>query len=60
LTFTRRTFSANVWRNCIANSAEFNAMVTETRALLSLYAELGRRLATHEVSAADQTWPAAC
>lgn len=38
----------------IPASAEFNAMVTETRALLSLYAEFGRQLATLEVSAADQ------
>lgn len=38
----------------IPASAEFNTMVTETRALLSLYAEFGRQLATLEVSAADQ------
>jgi hypothetical protein len=41
-------------------SAEFNTMVTETCALLSLYAEFGRQLATREVSAADQTWPTPC
>ena len=35
-------------------SVEFNAMVTGTRALLSLYAEFGRQLATLEGSAADQ------
>lgn len=41
----------------IPASAEFNAMVTETRALLSLYTEFGRQLATLEVSAADQPLP---
>jgi hypothetical protein len=36
-------------------SDEFNAMVTETRVLFSLYAELGRQLATLDLSAADQS-----
>ena len=35
-------------------SDEFNAMVTETNALLSLYAEFGRQLAMLDVGAADQ------
>ncbi|VTU36606.1 hypothetical protein H6CHR_04746 [Variovorax sp. PBL-H6] len=34
--------------------AEFNAMVTNTRTLLSLYAEFGYQLARLEVSAVDQ------
>jgi hypothetical protein len=38
----------------IPGSAEFNAMVTETRVLFSLYAEFGRQLAPPDVSAADQ------
>ena len=37
----------------IPASAEFNAMVTGTRALLSLYADFGRQLATPEISADD-------
>lgn len=44
----------------IPASAEFNAMATETRALLSLYAEFGRQLTSLEVTAADQTWPTPC
>ena len=55
-----RDFERRPLPSDIPASAEFNAMVTETRALLSLYADFARQLATREVTAADQTWPAAC